>query len=102
MPATVNRMKKGGKSGKKRSAKQTADPFTEQIVQMIASSIASLPKKERRAAMHAFDLTAEALSTHGKKTARIRKTRAPRSSPKRRKGTQEMPAHPPLQFLTEP
>lgn len=60
----------------------SADEATEQIVQMIASSIASLPRKERLAAMQAFDMTAEALSSREKKAARQRKTPA---SPKRRK-----------------
>lgn len=86
MPATGNPMSKHKKAGKKSSTKLSADQATEQIVQMIASSIASLPKKERLAAMQAFDLTANALSASGKKAAKPRKSMASRASRTRHKG----------------
>lgn len=81
MHSTVKRMKKNKKAPQKLSTNQA----TEQIVQMIAQSIASLPKRERLAAMQAFDLTAEAISARGKKLPKPRKSQAFRSSPKRRK-----------------
>jgi hypothetical protein len=86
MPATGSPMSKHKKAARKSSTKLSADQATEQIVQMIASSIASLPKKERIAAMQAFDLTANALSTSGKKAANPRKSPASRPSRARRKG----------------
>jgi len=86
MPATGNPMSKHKKAARKLSTKLSADQATEQIVQMIASSIASLPKKERLTAMRAFDLTANALSTSGKKAAKPRKSPALRPSRTRRKG----------------
>jgi hypothetical protein len=86
MPATGNPMSKHKQAARKLSTKLSADQATEQIVQMIASSIASLPKKERLAAMQAFDLTANALSTSGKKAAKPRKSPALRLSRTRRKG----------------
>jgi hypothetical protein len=87
MPVTVNPMNKHKKAARQSSKKLSADLATEQIVQMIAGSIASLPKKERLAAMQAFDLTAEAFSTRGKKASKQRKTRPSRPAPKRRKRT---------------
>jgi len=78
-------MSKHQKPGRKASTKLSADQATEQIVQMIASSIASLPKKERLAAMQAFDLTANALSASRKKAAKPRKSPASRPSRARRK-----------------
>ncbi len=80
MHSTVKRMKKNKKAPRKLSANQA----TEQIVQMIAQSIASLPKKERLAAMQAFDLTAEAISARGKKPPKPRKSKAARPAPTRR------------------
>jgi hypothetical protein len=85
MLATGNPMSKHKKAARKSSTKLSADSATEQIVQMIASSIASLPKKERLAAMQAFDLTANALSSSGKKAAKLRKSPVPRRSRRRRK-----------------
>ena len=85
MPAIENPMSKHKKPAKKASTKLSADQATEQIVQMIASSIASLPKKERLAAMQAFDLTANALSASRKKSAKPRKSTASRTSRARRK-----------------
>ena len=85
MPAIENPMSKHKKPAKKASTKLSADQATEQIVQMIASSIASLPKKERLAAMQAFDLTANALSASRKKSAKPRKSTASRTSRTRRK-----------------
>ena len=73
-------MKKQKKAARKSPKNLSADQAAEQIVQMIAGSIASLPRKERLAAMQAFDMTAEALSSRDKKAARKRKTPA---SPKR-------------------
>lgn len=88
MPVTMNGMKKSKKAGKKKpSAKQAADHATEQIVRMIAENLASLPKKERLAAMEAFDLAADALSTRGKKASTPRKTPVSRPSSKPRKGS---------------
>jgi hypothetical protein len=68
-------MKKQKKAAMRVFKNLSAGEDTEQIVQMIASSIASLPRKERLAAMQAFDMTAEGLSTRGNKAARKRKTR---------------------------
>jgi len=85
MPAIENSMNKHQKSARKVSTKLSADQATEQIVQMIASSIASLPKKERLAAMQAFDLTANALSASRKKAVKPRKSTASRASRTRRK-----------------
>jgi hypothetical protein len=81
MHSTVKRMMKKKKGPPKLSTSQA----TEQIVQMIAQSIASLPKKERLAAMQAFDLTAKAISARGKKPSNPRKSQAFHSAPKRRK-----------------
>ena len=78
-------MSKNKKAVRKASSKLLADQATEEIVQMIASSIASLPKKERLAAMQAFDLTANALSASRKKTAKPRKSTASRTSRAHRK-----------------
>jgi hypothetical protein len=69
-------MNKQKKAARKSPKNLSADQATEQIVQMIASSIASLPRKERLAAMRDFDRTAEALSSRDKKAARKRKTPA--------------------------
>ena len=85
MPATGNPMSKHKKPAKKSSTKLSADEATEQIVQMIAQSIASLPRKERLAAMHAFDLTAEAISARGKKAPKPPKSQPARPTPARRK-----------------
>jgi hypothetical protein len=87
MPVTGNPMNKHKKAAKKSPTKLSANQATEQIVQMIASSIASLPKKERLAAMQAFDLTANALSSSGKKAAKPRKSPASRPPLPRRKGS---------------
>ena len=61
---------------KKTPKKLSSDQLTEEIVQMIAGSIASLPPKERLAAMQAFDKTAEALSARDKKAARLRRKKS--------------------------
>ena len=68
-PAQVSLMNRPKKTPKKLSS----DQLTEEIVQMIAGSIASLPKKERLAAMQEFDKAAAALSARDKKAARKRK-----------------------------
>lgn len=73
------------KKGKKTPKKLSADQATEQIVQMIAQSIASLPKKERLAAMEAFDLTAEAISARGEKAPKPPKFQPARPAPAHRK-----------------
>jgi hypothetical protein len=62
-----------------KTSKPAADESTEEIVQMIARSIASLPAREQRAAMDAFDRTADAISRRGKKAPKPRKSPAPRS-----------------------
>jgi hypothetical protein len=65
-------MNKAKKTAKRPSKKLTSAQVTEEIVQMIAGSIASLPPKERVAAMREFDKAAKALSSRKKKTARRR------------------------------
>ena len=79
MPMAMSPAKKRIKNSKKAAADST-----EQIVQMIAQSIASLPVKERHAAMDAFNLTAEAISAREAKAAKPRKRPASRPSRSRR------------------
>jgi hypothetical protein len=68
-PALVNWMSKP----KKPPTKLSSEQVTEEIVQMIAGSIAGLPPKERLAAMQEVDKAAKALSARGKKSAKRRK-----------------------------
>ena len=74
------------KKHKKPSKNVSADQATEEIVQMIAQSIASLPEKERLAAMQAFDMTATAISSRGRKSGKPLKSSASHPARKPRKG----------------
>lgn len=65
-------MKKPNKSARKPTKRLSSEQVTEEIVQMIAGSIASLPPKERLAAMQEFDKAAKTLSSREKKTAKRR------------------------------
>ena len=66
-------MKKLKKSIRKAPPKAAADEVTEEIVRLVASSMAALSPKERLAAMKEFDEAARELSANKKKTARRRK-----------------------------
>ena len=60
---------------KKRAKKFSSDQVTEEIVRMIAGSMASLPPKERLAAMREFDKAAKALSArHARPAKRSKKS----------------------------
>ena len=66
-------MKKSKEAARKSPKNLSADEVTEEIVRLFAGSIASLPRKERLAAMQEFDKAAKALASRGKKAAKRRK-----------------------------